>query len=529
MADLPVEFWSPALDVLRWTDLKARVPPDQEEVLVRVFVRGQVPLVMTVQVVPCGAGRTASARGRAERARGGTMVRRGPQGMLPDALPSRRRMLAHRALNHFPVPTDAACGTAVRRGRGASVRELRRGLSCLVGAVAIGCAPGSGRPPDAAARGGGGASAARAAGSVAPAGIGGSKGALPAASAAERAPNGEPPLGSRSDAPPPVPAAVRDPIAELLAGDLQVSGQGVGCPLGEEWRQRADDPNQGDFPTPSCRALARQLATGGTPIEICAEDPNGAAWAVVATRRDDEDAGRYSGTWRIVRIDRAGHRWSTAPEAYSGWMYGSALVNGAPTCFGFRDLDGNGVVEALALHHEGIANSFQEWRIRLWTGRGNAIVPYRSWSALPAFTAWDVDQDGRLDLLINPYARSPREPIFYFSEYPHHSAVGWSLLAHATADGGFSTTDDVARRYARALCPAPPSEELPADDGEWVPRLHCALLWGASESSLLASVRRACAREHLPESIAKHTCSSVSDLVKAMSSRRLPLTLADPG
>lgn len=56
MGALLVEFCSPALDVLRWRDVKALVQPDHEEIRVQVLVRGQGPLVATVQVVPCWTG-----------------------------------------------------------------------------------------------------------------------------------------------------------------------------------------------------------------------------------------------------------------------------------------------------------------------------------------------------------------------------------------------------------------------------------------------------------------------------------------
>lgn len=56
MGALLVEFCSPALDVLRWRDVKALVQPDQEQICVQVLVRRQGPLVATVQVVPCWTG-----------------------------------------------------------------------------------------------------------------------------------------------------------------------------------------------------------------------------------------------------------------------------------------------------------------------------------------------------------------------------------------------------------------------------------------------------------------------------------------
>ncbi len=335
-------------------------------------------------------------------------------------------------------------------------------------------------------------------------------------------PDGEPPPAAPGDAPsgavPP-----REPMAALLNG-LASSGTGAGCPLGDERAQLAEDPGQGNFPTPACQRLAQELARHRPPIELCGEDASGAAWAVVKTRREDARTGGCTGTWRIVRVDRAGRRASSTPEAYVGRPLGAGHVNGPPTCFGFRDLDGDGVIDAHALHREGLTDSYEEWRVRLWTVKGGAVVPYRSYRVLPAFTAGDVDDDGRLDLLVNPYARTAREPVFYFGEYPHHSALGWALLAHATTDGEFSQTDEVARRFARALCPSPPAE-LAADDRGWVPALHCARLWGASAAQLVAMVERVCARTDLPESTAKYTCESAHEFARVIGSQQLPLTL----
>jgi hypothetical protein len=89
----------------------------------------------------------------------------------------------------------------------------------------------------------------------------------------------------------------------------------------------------------------------------------------------------------------------------------------------------------------------------------------------------DVDHDGLEDLLVDIFVA---DVVDCYGQTSRER--GLSLLAHALPDGSFSMTDEVARRYARARCPTPPTTLA----GE----VECARLWGVSPERIQAEAAR---------------------------------------
>jgi hypothetical protein len=141
-----------------------------------------------------------------------------------------------------------------------------------------------------------------------------------------------------------------------------------------------------------------------------------------------------------------------------------------------------------------------------------------------AFAIFDLDHDGRPDLAFNPYAKSVTEPSVYIANFPRHTLVDWSLLAHALPDGTFSTNDDVATGYAKKLCPQP-IRQLPQERDEWPYAIHCAKLWRSVDSNTLRHwLEQGCAK---PDPTWLTPCDSSKEFYGALVGVELPLTLQE--
>jgi len=140
---------------------------------------------------------------------------------------------------------------------------------------------------------------------------------------------------------------------------------------------------------------------------------------------------------------------------------------------------------------------------RIYVVRGGALLQEPPVPGAPRVIGLrDVDGDGRSDLL-TPGPFEAMVPNVHGTPVRDHGPL---LLAHATADGGYSMNDHVAVAHARRLCPKrPQSLTLPLDPkekGVTVPavpfylterraegftRVVCARLWGVPRSALDAA------------------------------------------
>jgi hypothetical protein len=117
----------------------------------------------------------------------------------------------------------------------------------------------------------------------------------------------------------------------------------------------------------------------------------------------------------------------------------------------------------------------------LYSFKNGSIVRYPPAAAFAIWKLEDRDGDGRPDLVTSsPYAssRGGSTPVF-----------APTLVAHALPDGTFSTTDAVAERVARTVCPARPAlttlrRPAPTTGEKDQHRIACARMWGASATDI---------------------------------------------
>lgn len=143
-------------------------------------------------------------------------------------------------------------------------------------------------------------------------------------------------------------------------------------------------------------------------------------------------------------------------------------------------------------NREAINTSGTETRVEIWSGRSEGKLtlsgPTAGWVI---FAAVDIDRDDRLDLFINPYASTEREPYVFLQHYPRHSTLSWGLLAHAQPDGTFSLTSPIAKEVAKRGCAEAPST-FPKETELWPLFLHCAKLKGQSPKPLQSLMEKGC-------------------------------------
>lgn len=339
-----------------------------------------------------------------------------------------------------------------------------------------------------------------------------------------------------------------NPVPEdpLDAAVEQVSAvQLVGCPpltSASQLEESYDSVGNVVPVAPACSTLkgalvrpAREepfepLGRENTPflgLHACTTDATGVAWGVEVTAVSESN-GRYVGKWRLVRSPPGGTLTRSDTFRFRQRVDNLDGENLPPTCLGFFDFNGNGQVEAITVHREGINNAAQERRVRIWTvDGGGQPVPFGPSAALVAFGMADFDADGRPDLAVNPYATSSREPTFPIDWTPRHSDPTWGLVARSLASGAFSTDSEVSRRAARRLCPIRPREELPANPSEWPGYLHCAKLWGRPTDTMNHQIRAAC--EASQDAETEHSCRYGGAFLRAIARGHLPISLADEG
>lgn len=263
--------------------------------------------------------------------------------------------------------------------------------------------------------------------------------------------------------------------------------------------------------------------------DICHEDGSGAAWGTRVTFAKGE-LGAYGGEFELLRFSARDSR-DKAPlaraglEHYEGLGFSDVVNNSPPVWLWFHDFDHDARPEALVLHWESVDNAHRDPKVVIWTSRSpGALRRYAPAVPYFAFAIFDLDHDGRPDLAFNPYAKSVTEPSVYVANFPRHTLVDWSLLAHALPDGTFSTNDDVATGYAKKLCPVP-IRQLPQERDDWPYAIHCAKLWRSVDSKTLRHwLTEGCAK---PDPTWLTPCDSSKEFYDALVDVELPLTLQE--
>jgi hypothetical protein len=163
----------------------------------------------------------------------------------------------------------------------------------------------------------------------------------------------------------------------------------------------------------------------------------------------------------------------------------------APLLF---DWDHDGVPEMYLRYHSdpflyrGVGRDGPPVLSRIFALKQGKAEVYGPSAEIPIKAVRDVDGDGRPDILTFGL-----EANFFTTD---GSPL---LLAHATADGTFSMTDDVAREHGLRVCPSRPKKVVvfsspgKLDRRATVHAAVCARLWGVDPTDEIArSVKQAC-------------------------------------
>lgn len=154
------------------------------------------------------------------------------------------------------------------------------------------------------------------------------------------------------------------------------------------------------------------------------------------------------------------------------------------------DYDGDGSSEAVVRWSDIGNESSEASPLSILTARGGVVRPYQPSGGVPAFERIvDVDDDGRPDLV---------STMKYSMSADSDGELRGSILsvAHARADGTFSTDDAEARAFTEAQCTAPPERILVAsvddedtiDTSSTLAAVVCARFYGERAERIVARI-----------------------------------------
>lgn len=193
------------------------------------------------------------------------------------------------------------------------------------------------------------------------------------------------------------------------------------------------------------------------------------------------------------------------------------------------DLDGDGEPEIFLAIDQKIHEGPFYREAFLLGAKGDAVAPV---AGLPGALEEmkDVDGDGRMDFIYNPYREERELPCSGFG----YQWQGPSFLAHGLGGGKFSLDDRVAKDFLRKSCPSAPrpvkrpkSDRWQAVEREVTPPELCARLWGKSEAEALGFLRSECKAPRNEEEACKAPPGVCSDYVPREQAvkRSPPLTV----
>ncbi len=197
--------------------------------------------------------------------------------------------------------------------------------------------------------------------------------------------------------------------------------------------------------------VGEHVWTPQAPIGFCNETENG-AW-FVAFRKVFYNAGEVTLQVALAHADRAGKQTSIVPTL-------NADDDHDPKAF---NLSGGSIDEMVVapslvsmqgqeVFYWHISGHFHEdvsfSRGRLFALANERVVPYEPAKGLVVQRLVDVDGDNRLDLVTLPYEQDAESCSSGFG----YRITGPEFLAHQTADGSFSLTDETAQSFALRSC-----------------------------------------------------------------------------
>ncbi|MFO0651312.1 MAG: hypothetical protein U0326_34120 [Polyangiales bacterium] len=233
-------------------------------------------------------------------------------------------------------------------------------------------------------------------------------------------------------------------------------------------------------------------------FDQCAQTADG-AWApelVEARDRGDSGACELDVRWRVTLFHRGGAvdegdgATGRVDRSFHLTALGDEVQAYARLTFTATDLDDDHLPElVVAERFEDRGTHRSRVSTEVYTAAQGRVAVFEPTRAMAILGAEDVDDDGRVDFIV-PSAYTWTEGVECGLNIFHDPI---SLLAHAQRGGGFSTSDDVAARHIRQVCPGPDAEPV-APRGDDAPdpvglRIICRRLWGMSPEEALSPLR----------------------------------------
>jgi len=244
-----------------------------------------------------------------------------------------------------------------------------------------------------------------------------------------------------------------------------------------------------------CQKLASDQREKGAEL-ACFSTTEGALWVI--SRRGPQAEGDYA-SWHLVYQPLKGAAFRTRAVAAAiapgdDPAIAGNDITGPPIAVAVADLDGDGRSELLTTSSTptDVSGHVAE-TIEVWSTDKRGIVSFPAAQGHALIDLTDIDDDGHLELLEDPYGAT------FGSSYGWQRAQpGWSLLLELDAKGQLSDAGPRSQQWARQLCPT--ADELL----EWLPKqdpsclaqyAHCARLWGLAPEAVDAALGLYCKEE----------------------------------
>jgi hypothetical protein len=221
----------------------------------------------------------------------------------------------------------------------------------------------------------------------------------------------------------------------------------------------------------------------------CISAGNG-AWSIALESFTSYRYPSFEATWGLVHVDLKGGMARYREDDSNTFTAGAGGAPYGPTKFWAFDFDDDGDAEVLFtydLERVETAEVLTMFAYQFKNGTIKPYVPVPGWNDLD-----DVDNDGRPDALVVHNS----EDYGGCGSYESETLLAPTLVAHSI-QGGFSTTDDVAKRAARKACPKRPASVVEldgklVDEGTTAKNVICARVWGASEAAVVHEIDMHC-------------------------------------
>lgn len=336
--------------------------------------------------------------------------------------------------------------------------------------------------------------------------------------------------------PTPVPqAAIAAPVVPPAQVDCSLSFQ----PPRGQWEMYfggPDRPNSAQEVSPdsanatpwalaSCERLRKQGKAGQTLSCYQSTPPSSSGLWSVATfdRRASSDYLH----WQLIYTDGKGKTVKGERFIAGNGDDPAIEANDAPTLpsvLSVVDLDGDGVQELMTGVSKWMdAGNHLANAVDIWAVKDGHIVRFAATAALWIIFARDVNDDGRPELMVDPYRVLIGSG---YSGWDTGSAL-WSTLVEIDPQGRVVDSASMSRAYAREMCPSPDGllEGLKGLDDEACVGgyVHCANWWGLPDDQIVAALEAFCQRASLPGYLGLCTDSLASWV--QMTSTALPFQL----